>query len=273
MWAGTTNGLFVRDGASDRFTHTAPNWAWAATEDGSRTVWITDTVTGVRRSSERMRPRPGFEGNGYRLIHDRRGSLWVATIGEGLWRVKPEANGQLQLEKATLQSGLFSDSVQSLLEDREGNVWVGTTVGLHRLTPQKMTPVTNIGLVNAAEARGDEFWVGTSYGVVQLSPDEWQRTAPPAGTSGPYVRAMRLDSAGKLWASVIDGRVMQTVDGRLHPFDIPAELGMGGITCLSPDPSGGMWLGDGHASGALGQGPIRAVHAAGRLHPPSAFCA
>ena len=78
---------------------------------------------------------------------------------KGLWRVKPDSGGQLQLEKATLQSGLFSDSVQSLLEDREGNVWVGTTVGLHRLTPQKMTPVTNIGLVNAAEARGDEFWV------------------------------------------------------------------------------------------------------------------
>ena len=179
-------------------------------------------MTGVRRSGERTRPRPGFEGNGYRLIHDRRGNLWVATIGEGLWRVKPDSGGQLQLEKATLQSGLFSDSVQSLLEDREGNVWVGTTVGLHRLTPQKMTPVTNIGLVNAAEARGDEFWVATSYGVVQLSPTEWQRTAPPAATSGPYVRAMRLDSAGTLWASVIDGRVMQTVDGRTASVRRPA---------------------------------------------------
>ena len=172
VWAGSTTGLFVRDGASDRFGHTAPNWAWAATEDSARTVWITDTVTGIRRTGERTLPRPGFEGNGYRLIHDRRGNLWVATIGEGLWRVEPESGGRLQLEKATLQSGLFSDSVQSLLEDREGNVWVGTTVGLHRLTPQKMTPVTNIGLVNAAEARGDELWVGTSYGVVQLSPNE-----------------------------------------------------------------------------------------------------
>jgi signal transduction histidine kinase/ligand-binding sensor domain-containing protein len=243
VWAGTTTGLFVRGGGSDEFRQTAPDWAWAATEDDARSVWITDTVTGIRRHGESTRPRPGFDGNGYRLLHDRRGNLWVATIGEGLWRVRPAPSGDLQLQKATLQSGLFGDSVQSLLEDREGNVWVGTTVGLHRLTPQKMTPVTNIGLANAAEARGNEFWVATSYGVVRLSPRDWQRAAS-GNLSGPYIRSLRWDASGMLWTSTTEG-LMRAEGERLQPFTIPAEYGMGSISCMVPGHKGGMWLGDG----------------------------
>jgi signal transduction histidine kinase/ligand-binding sensor domain-containing protein len=243
VWAGATSGLFVRTATSDEFTRQAADWAWAATEDGARNVWITDTVTGIRRSAEPMRPRAGFEGNGYRLIYDRRGHLWVATIGEGLWRVRAEPDGELQMQRATLQSGLFSDSVQSLLEDREGNVWVGTTVGLHRLTLQKMTPVTNIGLVNSAEARDGRFWVGTSYGVVALEADSWQRDTS-ATIAAPYVRNMRWDTTGVLWASTSEG-LMRAQGDRLQPFTIPAEYGMGGISCMVPRRRGGMWVGDG----------------------------
>lgn len=243
VWAGTTSGLFVRSDVSDRFQQTAPDWVWAAAEDDAKRVWITDTVTGIRWPGEPTRPHPGFDGNGYRLIHDRRGNLWVATIGEGLWRVRPERDGPMELQRATLQSGLFSDSVQSLLEDREGNIWVGTTVGLHRLTPQKMTPVTNIGLVNAAEARGHDFWVGTSYGVVQLEPVEWQRESSST-IAAPYVRTMRWDSTGVLWASTNDG-LMRAQGGRLQLFPIPTEYALGGISCMVARRRGGMWLGDG----------------------------
>jgi signal transduction histidine kinase len=200
-------------------------------------------VTGIRRPGESTEPRPGFDGNGYRLIHDRRGNLWVATIGEGLWRVRPERSGELRLQRATLQSGLFNDSVQALLEDRDGNLWVGTTVGLHRLTPQKMTPVTGVGLAIGAEVRGNALWVATSYGVVKLSPDGWHREA--SGTiNGPYVRSLRWDANGVLWVSTNDG-LMRAHGGRLQPFPIPPEYGVNGISCLVSDGRGGMWLGDG----------------------------
>jgi signal transduction histidine kinase len=116
-------------------------------------------------------------------------------------------------------------------------------VGLHRLTPQKMTPVTNIGLAVAAEARGDDFWVATSYGVVQLSHDEWQRKASPS-IDGDYVRHIRWDATGVLWAVTNDG-LMHVQGGRLQPVAIPAEHGMSRISCLVSDRRGGMWVSDG----------------------------
>jgi len=257
LWAGSTSGLFVQE--NDRTFHkAATGWAWAATEDTPRSVWVTDVVVGVRQVAEQPHPQAGFEGNGYRVIHDRRGNLWVATIGEGLWRVRPRADGGRVLEKATLQSGLFSDSVQSLLEDSEGNVWVGTTVGLHRLTPQKLTAVTNVGLVTAAEASGaDGLWLGTSYGLVGLPRDGWQQTASRATIAGPYIRTVRRDKTGVLWASTYDD-VLRVRDGRLQSLTIPAVYGLETVTCMNADTTGGMWLGDGK----------RIVHWDGRRFSP-----
>jgi hypothetical protein len=42
VWAGTTTGLFVRADGSNTFRRATSDWAWAATEDHARTVWITD---------------------------------------------------------------------------------------------------------------------------------------------------------------------------------------------------------------------------------------
>ncbi len=79
--------------------------------------------------SARQSPRPQpFAGSGYRLAHDRQGNLWIATLGEGLWRARVDAaTGERSVERTALRTGLSSDSVQSLLEDRDGNIWVGTT--------------------------------------------------------------------------------------------------------------------------------------------------
>jgi hypothetical protein len=118
LWAGSTSGLFVK-AEEETFHKATEGWAWSATEDAPGSVWVTDVVTGVRRVAEPPYPQAGFEGNGYRVIHDRRGNLWVATIGEGLWRVRPRPNGGRLLEKATLQSGLFSDSAGAWLARRD----------------------------------------------------------------------------------------------------------------------------------------------------------
>src|SRR4029077_10372731 len=99
------------------------------------------------------------------------------------------------------------DSIQSLLEDREGNIWIGTTAGLQRLTERKMTPVVNLGLVTSIEATGDSgVWVGTGDAVIRLSPDatDWKqdRLANPVT---PYVRALHRDGRGTLWIAANQG--------------------------------------------------------------------
>ncbi len=98
------------------------------------------------------------------------------------------AEGPL-IERANLRTGLSSDSVQSVLEDRDGNIWVGTTGGLHRLQERALTPVENVGFVVAMEpAEGARMWAGTTNGMIQFSgaPGPWARMG--ARSPGPDVR-------------------------------------------------------------------------------------
>ena len=241
LWVGSPSGLFITRDRGRSFAKEADGWVWSAIHDAAGGMWVTDILHGFRRPTESTNPRSTVEGNGYRVLRDSRGDLWVATIGEGLWRVSDADTSAPVVEKATLHSGVFSDSVQSFLEDGEGNLWAGTTVGLYRLTRQKLTPLTNIGLVTAVDATAHELWAGTSYGVVQFTRNRgiWrgERVAGPPV----YASAVHRDRTGSLWVGTPTG-LFELSDRRLRAVALPPD--MTAITCLSSD-SQGLWMASG----------------------------
>ena len=169
LWVGTRQGVFrTRDG--DRFELVDDGVARETSEGADGTLWMTDPAHGARRHGARP-PLTGIDGRGMRLLHDSRGNLWVATTGQGLWRVRDSADATHAARRARrrLQTGLSSNAVQSLLEDREGNIWVGTMLGLHSLTPQQLTPLASGALVQTILPDPDgSVWVGTATGVMQF---------------------------------------------------------------------------------------------------------
>ena len=84
----------------------------------------------------------------------------------------------------------------SLLEDREGNIWVATFNGLNRLVPHKMTPVINLGVTSGIEEAFDGgVWVGAvdallrfERGGMNLAGNRMPFTAMP------LLRCTRTDS-------------------------------------------------------------------------------
>ena len=77
------------------------------------------------------------------LLKDRQGAIWVATDGNGLYRLP--ATGPT--ERYGPAEGIPAYSLTSLLEDREGRIWVGTRAGggLYRLLryPDPRQPVVD----------------------------------------------------------------------------------------------------------------------------------
>ena len=66
-------------------------------------------------------------------------SSWITTAGDGLRRAPaPElVRGQIKefstaVESFTARDGLSDDVVRTILQDREGNIWIGTSNGLDR---------------------------------------------------------------------------------------------------------------------------------------------
>jgi signal transduction histidine kinase/ligand-binding sensor domain-containing protein len=243
LWVSTgRGGVFQWVETTGQFQRMAAGFTWDVHEDAQGTIWTTDIVAGFKRLGEPSpRPEP-FAGSGYRLAHDRQGNLWIATLGEGLWRARVDKTSTRTIERTVLRTGLSSDSVQSLLEDRDGNIWVGTTAGLHRLTERKLTPIEDVGfVVDVAPGDNGSAEAGTTNGLINFSmiPGQWQRArnAP----RGPALRTLFRDAQGSLWIGTNDGawRLSRGVFTRV-PLPKPPTTA---ITLITSAARGGVWLG------------------------------
>jgi len=121
---------------------------FAETNDGA--VWFTE----VRRSAHTVprfgdsRPVTEVLGGTFNLLVDRKGSLWLGSVGGGLRRVldptklhggkigPSDSVGEIYAEK----EGLLAGIVNAIFEDREGNIWVATDRGIERFRESAFTP-------------------------------------------------------------------------------------------------------------------------------------
>ena len=70
------------------------------------------------------------------ILLDHDGGLWNAnSVTSGLHHMRSVANAGGGAEAFTTADGLSGDIPDALLEDREGDIWVGTDSGLDRFTP------------------------------------------------------------------------------------------------------------------------------------------
>jgi signal transduction histidine kinase/ligand-binding sensor domain-containing protein len=237
LWVSTRWGVFRHADDRDAFQLVSGGHIWGLTSDRQGTVWTTDTVHGFRRIGSVGATSPGIEGAGNRLLVDGHGNIWVATFADGLWRAK---DGRV-VERASLRTGLSSDSVLSLAEDRDGNIWVGTTAGLHRFRPRRLTPVENVGFVLTIEPAADGgMWVATTTTIFKMdSPAATTKTRPMAA---PDVRTLFRDQQDTLWVGAVGG--LWKLDHGARSLVQAASIPLSTLASVSSDNRGGLWLGD-----------------------------
>lgn len=233
LWIATPGAVLRRRKESARFEQIdaieISNTSQHFSEDSSGTIWITDFQHGFRRAIESTgHTRPaGPRGWGAQLLHDTRGNLWVATLGQGLWRVRRDAlDRPPTIETITRRDGLSSDAVQTLIEDREGNVWVGTRAGLQRLSPRRVSRVTDLPIPRALETSPDgSTWVGTADGLTRFSAEGRRHYSERDGLPGSVVLALHTDARGVLWVATERG-LARFADGHFSPPVVPRGSGI-----------------------------------------------
>lgn len=158
-----------------------------------------------------------FSGNGFvqqaksgvsefvGLLLDRSGQLWMASGGlEGISRL---AGGRI--EKLDKSAGLMSNDVRQLLQDRDGDIWIGTIAGLQRLHVGTFTsfseqdglaPGRNQFDAIFEDARG-EIWAGTlQEGIAGLRGDRWTVFGKGQGVRAGQVRGFADDAEMPVFA-------------------------------------------------------------------------
>jgi signal transduction histidine kinase/ligand-binding sensor domain-containing protein len=260
LFVGTASGLLKSDRPYTHFrtVQTTDDAVRAVADDGHGGIWITDAVTGFRvvddGSATSAFARATADktshfdthqerGRGMRLLLDRRGNMWTATGGQGLWRANLAGRDALKrapyIERATSLTGLLGDGVYSLLEDRDGNIWAGTTEGVNRLTPRRISQMIDLGIVRGLAVSSSGVWVGTVDGLVQFTADgararEWK-------ASGARVTAMYADAQETIWVAT-DRQLLRLTDGKPSPVALSTSLNQ--IESITSDGGHGIWLYD-----------------------------
>ena len=255
IWVGTDVGVFHRPAGSGRFVHADEQIrVWAFADDHRNRMWITGLDHPFRLlqgpppaavSPAMLRAASG----GWRLHHDSHGNMWVATLGAGVWRAhRLDAPGGPEIEQFTL-GRLSSDVARSVIEDREGNIWVGTDNGLNRLSRSPLAALpeelATISRPVVALARGPDgaLWAGTQNGLYRFASGRRERFDRRNGLPGVAIYALHVDHRGVLWAAG-DHFGLAYLDGaRFVPVLLPRTPSLR-VVAMASGPDGALYLGD-----------------------------
>jgi ligand-binding sensor domain-containing protein len=197
------------------------------------------------------------------LAADPAGGLWVGTRA-GLYHLDPQGPSatrecRLRLVDIGLPSQDFDDgSVEALLVDRSGTLWVGARSGLYRRFPNGQTEGTHGGLPHPdvtalLEDREGRLWAGTRQGVCRILPDRslsgrrpGEVCAAEPGLTGGVIHCLHESSDGVLWAGS-DGLLMAWIPGIAGVSHYTARNGLPGegtpILAMSEDLARNLWTG------------------------------
>ena len=148
-------------------------------EDNNGNMWIC-TSNGIYTSNLNTHKITAHYSLGQNLIRsmiiDSKGRRWVGTFGEGVFLCSPEMK---ILKMFNVGNGFPSNTVNHIIYDKSGNIWVGTAEGLVKFNNgEKMTVygwdngLDNIHIRALAEDEDGNIWVSTNKGISCLRDGE-----------------------------------------------------------------------------------------------------
>jgi len=263
LWAATSSGVFVLGRGASRFILQAPSLDPTGSGGGvpreapDGSVWGASLTLGLTRLSDPageatpMRPEADRLRQAWGLIVDRHSNAWLMD-GAGLLRVSlaTRSDGRPSLTRQLLPVTRVpvagGSQVNALLEDREGNVWVGTNDGLDRFRETKLTPVVfprPIMKPALAAGEGGSVWVG-SYTEPLLTVGD-SVVAYPGGPAD--ISCVYRDQSGGVWLGGPAGlwhspAGRAALGARFTSVGLPADAGPGDVQAIAHSPSGDLWV-------------------------------
>jgi signal transduction histidine kinase/ligand-binding sensor domain-containing protein/CheY-like chemotaxis protein len=179
----------------------------------------------------------------YSVYEDARGSIWIGGP-EGLNELTPD--GRLRL--FTMKDGLPNLHVNALSGAAGGGLWIGTSLGVARLENERViTPHQPVALRSGVrvvlEDREGNLWVGTArQGLEVCRHGIWTHYGVEDGLGSLAVRELYQDSRGAVWVGTWGG-LTRFENGKTTLFNARSGMPHDSTTVIYEDEQNTLWLG------------------------------
>lgn len=201
IFVGTPFGLSKYDPVHDNFIKITEvtGFIYDMQEDSKGYFWVTTYGNGVFRYDPTAKNWKNYNheaGNDKSLAFnkvidvyvDDIQRLWFGTEGKGLCRYNYETDDFSTIDQ---KSGLPNNVVYGILDDKYGNLWVSTNMGITRINPQTLEMATftkedglqsnQFNFRSSYKAKNGIFYFGGINGFNSFHPDDLTRNlfVPP----------------------------------------------------------------------------------------------
>src|SRR5688572_6859773 len=159
---------------------------------------------------------------------------------------------QYQHRAWQIEDGLPQDSVESIIQTRDGYLWVATQDGLARFDGVRFTTfnkensqgITSNNLTSLFEDRAGNLWIGTmGGGMVRYKNGEFAPFTRTEGLPANHVICFYEDQVGNLWIGTLGGGLNRFKDGSFKTYDRSTGLSDDRVRCIHQDSEGTFWIG------------------------------
>lgn len=288
MWAATLSaGLLRWNAEQERFTqfvkqaidpYSLPSDdVRAVLHDRGGMLWVATLTDGIALANLNSRgfrriipfdadadnPRPN--NSLLRIVGKGDGKLWLSS-NSGVALFDPVSGDVLKRYQADKKrkGALSNDLAYSLYQEKDGPLWVGTSVGLNRLDPGKdefklfrFGSIADDYINVIAPAAEGKLWLGTGDSLIHFDPhtDRYTKYTPdpknPTSRSAKGTTVILHDKQGRVWAGAewVGGGLdlLDLATGQFRHFKHHAQdatsISADNVSSLYQDNKGRIWVG------------------------------
>jgi len=179
------------------------------------------------------------QGNIRDLYQDRRQQIWIGTDRGLFWYREGEIKRVFPDQ--------IRDSVRSIAEDRQGNLWIGVYgAGLYEIRGDTLhdhrDQIHSRSIRSVVTGPRGRIWVSTTdRGLFCREPEGWRQFTTRDGLPINYITALFFDSDGVLWVGTMGKGIGRLINGRFV-FNPEINKRVKYVQSIFEDSDGNIWV-------------------------------
>jgi ligand-binding sensor domain-containing protein len=172
------------------------------------------------------------------------------------------------IDQWTTENGLPQNSVNAIILDPDGHLWLGTFGGLVKFDGTSFHRVERVDssgshvdrVLSLAVAADSALWVGTEDGLLRLKNGAFRAFTAADGLPRTQITALDVDRTGAVWIGTARDGVARYSHGVFRRYRDLDGTRFGRVVSIMTDASGTVWINGDHRIATVPHGTPARIH-------------